>query len=303
MGTRRDFLHTAGAGTLGFMMPTLPDFNLKYNTKLDIGYTYITWGYGTEDLEPAMKGMSELGFNAFETFGRVIQDYEEKKDGIGPLLEKYDLPLKSAFCMANVLDKKVIREEGDKLVKWAKLCKKYGGDVMEFSASMNRKKVKGYRYADYKSTIITAFNEYAKRVTDVGITFAFHQHTDTPIELPDEVYSLMNSVNTEYVRFGPDIGQLKKGGGDPVQVLKDFISITEHIHLKDFDGGDYYLGYTPLGMGKVRIKEVLDVLENSDYKGMVMAELDYSKKMPRTPKEAAEISKNYLADFGYRFKS
>ena len=290
----------AGAGTLGLAMPNCLS---ALDTRLDIGYTYITWGYGTDELEPAMKGMSELGFKAFETFGRVIEEYENERGGIGPLIEKYQIPLKSAFCMANVLDTSAIKEEGDKLVRWAKLCKKYGGDVVEFSASGNRKDFPNFNYKDHKAVILKSFNEYAQRVTDEGITFAFHQHTNTPIELPDEVYWLMENVNTDYVRFGPDVGQLKKGGGDPVQILKDFISIVEHIHLKDYDGGDYYLGYAPLGMGEVRIKEVLDILEKSDYQGMVMGELDYSKKDPRSPEESAKISKEYLAKLGYEFRS
>lgn len=298
MKTRREFIRNSSLAAAGLM---LTNFREKYQPRLDIGYTFITWGYQTEDLEPAMKGMAELGFHGFETFGQVLESYENNLGGIGPLIEKYKLPLKSAFCNINVIDKNVMKEEGDKLIRWAKLCKKYGGDVIEFNAGGGRPK--GYKFSDHKTTIISAFNEYAKRVTDEGLTFAFHNHTGTPVETPEEVYGLMNNVDTRYVKFGPDVGQFKKGGGDPVKLMKDFISIVEHIHLKDYDGGQYYEGYAPLGMGEVRIKKILKMLEKSNFKGMVMGELDYSKTTPRPAIEAVRISKDYLAGLGYDFKS
>jgi len=35
----------------------------------------------------------------------------------------------------------------------------------------------------------------------------------------------MNAVDTKYLTFAPDVGQLKKGGADPVQVVKDFLPL------------------------------------------------------------------------------
>ena len=63
----------------------------------------------------------------------------------------------------------------------------------------------------------------------------------------------MEAVDTRYVKFGPDVGQLQKGGSDPVKVVKDFLPVVRHVHMKDFDGGEHYLGYCPLGQGKVDV--------------------------------------------------
>ena len=40
--------------------------------------------------------------------------------------------------------------------------------------------------------------------------------------------------------------------------------------MKDFDGGEHYLGYTPLGMGKVDIPGLCDLLESSGNDIMIM---------------------------------
>ena len=70
----------------------------------------------------------------------------------------------------------------------------------------------------------------------------------------------MQAVDTRYLKFGPDIGQLQKGGSDPVQVVKDFLPIIHHMHLKDYSGGDAFLGYR----GKVNIPAILDDRRKAD---------------------------------------
>jgi len=77
-----------------------------------------------------------------------------------------------------------------------------------------------YDFKASKNDIVSALNEICKAVDGAGITPALHQHTGTCIETRDEVYSVLESVDTRYVKFGPDVGQLAKGGVDPVKVSK-----------------------------------------------------------------------------------
>ena len=62
-----------------------------------------------------------------------------------------------------------------------------------------------------------------KALDDIGVVGALHQHTGTCVETRDETYAVMEAVDTRYVKFGPDVGQLQKGGSDPVKVVKDFL--------------------------------------------------------------------------------
>ena len=78
------------------------------------------------------------------------------------------------------------------------------------------------------------------------------------------------------MKFGPDVGQLQKGGSDPVKVVKDFLPVVRHVHMKDFDGGPHYLGYCPLGKGKVDVAGLAALLESSGNDLMIMCELDPS---------------------------
>ena len=92
-------------------------------------------------------------------------------------------------------------------------------------------------------------NDASKMLVDMGLTPALHQHTGTCIETRDEVYAVLNAVDTRYVKFGPDVGQLAKGGSDPVAVVKDFLPLIRHMHLKDYSGGRKLSGLLPSRAG------------------------------------------------------
>jgi inosose dehydratase len=148
-------------------------------------------------------------------------------------------------------------------------------------------------------------NEAAKAVSDQGITVVLHQHTGTCVESRDETYAVLDAVDTKYVKFGPDIGQLTKGGSDAVQVVKDYLPIVQHMHLKDYNGLDpHLLGYCPLGQGKVNIPAILDIMEGRKIHGMVMGELDNDPKnlSPTPPLDLVKTSKVYLETLGITFR-
>jgi inosose dehydratase len=123
------------------------------------------------------------------------------------------------------------------------------------------------------------------------------------VESREETYSVMEAVDPRVMKFGPDIGQLQKGGSDPVQVVKDFLPLVEHMHLKDYAGGANYLGYCPLGQGKVDIPAILSIMDGRQTAGLVMVELDSPPPEPVPAIETAKIAKAYLEKQGVAFRS
>ena len=95
----------------------------------------------------------------------------------------------------------------------------------------------------------------------------------------------------------------RRAASDPVKVVKDFLSVVRHVHLKDWDGGAHYEGYCPLGQGKVDVAGIVDLLDGSGNDLMIMAELDPTANMPLAPLEAARINKAMLQKLGYGFRS
>lgn len=299
--SRREFVKIAGVGASSLIFPSVALGEAA--RKADIGATFILWGYDADSLEPALSDMSKLGFHSFETFGNVIEEWENNRGGLKALVAKHGVPIISAFCSTDVLDPSKRKDEVRKLTRWCQLLKENGGKVIEYCPTGSRK---GYDYKEHKKNLVESMNEYAKVVTDQGLVCALHPHTGTPIETQEEVYFIMENLDTTYMKFGPDVGQLAKGGADAVKIVKDFMPLVEHVHLKDYIGGDNgYVGYAPLGEGKVDLKKILKMLEvrRGKMAGMIMFELDSDKKIktPLTEFQAAEVSHDYLEKLGYKF--
>lgn len=293
------------AGMAGAAALVAPGFAFEAAKKkhFKIGATFILWGYGSNALEPALQDIASLGYHSFETFGNVMDDYEKKPGGFKEVVQKYNVPIVSAFCTHDVLDPAKRPAEVEKLRRWSKILKANGGKVIEYCAGGSRR---GYDYKNYKKSLVDSMNEYGRVAQEEGLVCALHPHTGTPIETEEEIYFIMENVDTRYMKFGPDVGQIQKGGGDPVKIVKDFMPLIEHVHLKDFIGGDNgYLGYAPLGQGKVDMNQILTMLEKrkKDMAGMIMFELDYDNRVkpPYTPLEAAKISRDFLANMDYKF--
>jgi inosose dehydratase len=268
--------------------------------RLKIGHTGITWGFKPEDAAVAIHDVASIGYQGYETFGEVLVAWEAK-GGLKAVLDENRLPLISAYCNVNLTDPAKRADEIARAVLWAKLIKQSGGVTAVIGP--NGVKRSSYDFNASKGDIISALNEICKAVDGVGITPALHQHTGTCIETRDEVYSVLEAVDTRYVKFGPDVGQLAKGGVDPVKVVKDFLPLIRHVHLKDWNGGSHWAEYCPLGQGKVDVPAVLALLEQSPEMKIIMVELDPSKNPPYTPLETARISKEYLQKQGYTFRS
>jgi len=294
---RRTFTKALALGLAGTAMPTL---SAQKARRLEVGHTGITWGFNPADAEKAIADAASLGFHGYESFGNVLEAWEAK-GGLDKVLEAAKLPLRSAYCPVNLTDPAKRKADVETVVRWGQLIKKCGGSVAVIGP--NGVKRTEFTFADHKNDIVLALNDMAKALTDIGIVGALHPHTGTCIETRDETYAVMEAVDTRYVKFGPDVGQLQKGGADPVKVVKDFLPTVRHVHMKDFDGGPHYEGYCPLGQGKVDIAALCDLLEGSGNDLMIMCELDPSKGMPLSPLEAARIDMQTMQKLGYAFRT
>jgi inosose dehydratase len=271
--------------------------------RLKVGYTALVWSAtprAPENLEPALKDVSELGFHSFETFAEVLETWDTKGT-LADLIAKHKVPLKSGYQTLNLIDPAQKKDMLEMVVRRAKVIRKHGGTFMVLAPNSVRRNE--FKFAEHKDHIISSLTDYAKAVNDVGLATGLHQHTGTVIDSEEEVYTVMRGVDTRHCKFAPDVGQLQKGGSDAAKVVKDFASILVHMHLKDFVGGQYFAGYCPLGEGKVDLAGILDTMEKAKHPVNIMVELDPSPNAPTSPRQTAEISKAFLVKQGYKFQS
>jgi inosose dehydratase len=298
--SRRGFLTRTIAGAAA--TAAMPELLFAAKSRaIPIGYTGITWS--NSQVEDAISTVGKLGFYGFETFGDVLDQWESK-GGLEPVLRRNHVPLVSAYCTLNLTDASRRQETIEKAVRWAKLIKQNGGRI--FVLGPNSVPRNEYNFAEHKANIVSTLNEASKAVVDQGITPVLHQHTGTCVETRDETYATLDAIDHTTLKFGPDVGQLTKGGADAVKVVKDYLPLVQHMHLKDYNGEDPRLVYyCPLGRGKVDVPAILDLMAGRKISGMVMVELDNDPKNPSStpPSELAGESQAYLKKIGVKFRA
>jgi inosose dehydratase len=267
--------------------------------RLKVGQTSINWGFKVESVEPGLRDSARLGYWGYESYNDAVEPIEENP-GWGKLLEQYKIPMPSSYLNFNLTDPTVRKAQVEKAIRLGKILKTHG--VITAVIGPNGVNRTTYDFKAAKDDLVTTLNEVSKALTELGLVAALHQHTGTCVDTRDQVYAVFDAVDTRVVKFGPDVGQLQKSGTDPLLMLKDFQSLLRTIHLKDFVGERAWAGYCPLGMGKVDIPAVMDILEKADGLHWVMVELDGTPSAPIAPFECARISKEYLAKLGYTFR-
>jgi inosose dehydratase len=277
------------------------------NPRLSIGHTGITWA--DAEAEAGIRCIAELGFNNIEIFAWVLKSFHDQ--GRDKVCEQHHIPLISSYYSIDIVNPDLKDSETAKLSEWTDIVADMGGKFATFGGnSVNRR---NFVFEEHKNYIVDFVNEAAKIVDGKGLRLNFHPHTGTPVETEGEIVSFLDAVDTQYVGFAPDIGQIQKGGANPMRFIRDYLSILKLVHLKDYSGNvrfddegqeidtTGFACYTPLGQGVVDIKGILEYLEQSAYNGPVMVELDRGKDIPMTAEEAVKINKEFVESLGYCF--
>ena len=268
------------------------------------GHTGITWPFTPEGARQAMQDIGSLGYPGIELFGFVLDAYPGGIEAVRADLEANGLQLTGAYCSARLIDPATRTEDVAKMAGWAEKVRALGGDVIVVGANASTQPV--YSREDY-GQLCQTLNAIGERCAALGVKPCFHPHTGTPVETREQIDLVMTTIDPRLVFMAPDTGQIAKGGGDPVEVVRTYRELVRHVHLKDYvgatsivdAGGNFvdrtgYLDYVPLGEGVVDLQAIAHILEEGGYDGWWMVELDGTPQAPHTPREAAARSKRYL---------
>ncbi|MBO0701939.1 MAG: TIM barrel protein [Candidatus Dormibacteraeota bacterium] len=269
-----------------------------------IGHTGITWPFTPAGARQAMEELAPLGYQAVELFGFVLDAYPGGMEAVRADLARTGLTLAAAYCSAPLIDPSTHDADLASMGRWAGMVRELGGEVVVVGASRRKRPV--YEVQDYRYLSRT-LEEVGRRCRAEGVLACFHPHTGTPVETREEIDRVMSQVDPDLVFFAPDTGQIAKGGGDPLEVVRTYRERVRHVHLKDYVGGTTqldaggggvdrtgWLDYVPLGQGVVDLASIARLLEDAGYRGWWMVELDGTPEAPVPPREAAAASKQEL---------
>jgi len=135
--------------------------------------------------------------------------------------------------------------------------------------------------------LANTLNEIGRQTIALGIRLAPHPHIWGPLEREKDMRRVMELTDPKYVWMTADLGHLELGGGDAVQIVKDYFPRIAEIHLKDTYAK--YRGntetptqamhrtasvYHNLGGGGVDFPAVFKVLRERHFKGWAVFDVD-----------------------------
>lgn len=295
--TRRDFLAMLGAAGAGVALGAAA----QSRRRLKVGHTGITWGYAPPNAEQAVGDVASVGYHGFESFGSVLAWWErERPGGLKAVLDRHALPLRAAYCPLELTDPSKRAQSLANAALWGRLIRESGGTIAVMGP--NTVPRSSFAFARERAGIVAALNDHGRALADAGVTGALHPHSGSCVQTRDEVYAVMEAVDTRVVKLAPDVGELLAGGADPLPIVRDFLPVIHHAHLKDWDGGAAHEGFCPVGHGRVDMAAVVDTLERSPNELMLMVELNPPGKGAAADQLAtARASKEFLQTLGYSF--
>lgn len=150
--------------------------------------------------------------------------------------------------------------------------------IRVFSGSL----AEGIRYEEAKSWIIDGLKEACREAEGAGMTLCLENHGKLAGK-GVQVKELIDEVGSPALRSTFDTGNFLLVDEHPLQAFADLKGYIGHVHFKDFKeqpNGRYksigmrtYEG-VPAGEGDAGLPQILDLLEESGYKGAYVLEYE-----------------------------
>ncbi len=119
--------------------------------------------------------------------------------------------------------------------------------------------------------LVRNLNALARRAADRGIVTTFHPNSpEESIARTSEDYDvLLNGLDSRVIGWTPDVGHIVNGGMDPLETMKKYEQLINHVHYKDWDGNPEF---AVMGEGQVDFVAITTWLSNSGFQGWIVCE-------------------------------
>ena len=181
------------------------------------------------------------------------------------------------------------------------LAAQIGAPVMRICAGGRR--TRPATWAEHKRGLVQLLTPLLASAEQHGVVMAIENHIDL---LADEMLELMTTLDSPWLGVCFDTANNLRMFEHPVEVARKLAPYIKATHIKDVlpQRGDPKLFKTwpsvPLGQGLVELPEILDLLHQTRYSGLLAVEIDYLhpawRDGPRDEEQALRESLTYLRD-------
>ena len=119
--------------------------------------------------------------------------------------------------------------------------------------------------------LIANLNAVSRRAAEAGVTASFHPNSpESSTNRTEEDYRvILEGLNDSVTGWTPDVGHIINGGMDPLEKMKEYSNLINHVHYKDWDGSPEF---ALMGEGKIDFTSITQWLINQEYEGWIICE-------------------------------
>ena len=322
MLNRRDFIYSllafSGASSQLWAAATKSldpiDPNIRYGIT---GSLWGDWPNGnlrmSTDLQQIISDTARVGLQGIEPYARQLGDFVGKPLALKQMCEAAGISLIDVGDLppAQLSPKAWITTDGNaelitRMVSFARdFLAPCGCD--HWKTNMGARP-EGGPSDDQLKNLANTLNEIGRQTIAYGVRLAPHPHIWGPMERDHEIRRVMALTDPRYVWLTADTAHLTLGGGDALQIIRDYFPRIAEVHMKDTY--PRYRGntstptqaehskaslYHNLGAGGVDFPAIFKLLRDRNFKGWVVYDLD----APRPGDGTGTIEDNLAVNINY----
>lgn len=320
MLTRREFISSllALSASAAFKPLDPVDPNIRYGIT---GALWGDWPNGalrmSNDMQQIIATTARFGLQGIEPYARQVVDYLQKPLALKQMCEAAGISLIDVGDLpptqlnAKAYPEAWISKDGN-----AELIARMVSFARDFLAPCgcdHWKTNMGARPAggptdDQLKYLANTLNEIGRQTIAFGVRLAPHPHIWGPMEREHEIRRVMALTDPRYVWLTADTAHLTLGGGDAVEIIRDYFPRIAEVHLKDTYARYRGNASTPtqaehakaslyhnLGAGGVDFPALFKLLRSRKFKGWVVYDLD----APRPNDGTGSIEHNLAVNINY----
>lgn len=122
-----------------------------------------------------------------------------------------------------------------------------------------------------RQRLVKHVNAVSARAVERGVACSFHPNSPpSSINRTAEDYDvILNGLDAQVTGWTPDVGHIINGGMDPLETMKKWQSLINHVHYKDWDGNPEF---ALMGEGQVNFVGITQWLKDWNYGGWIICE-------------------------------
>lgn len=288
---------------------------MEKNTMHTIGFALLpfepgAWHGGVDDLAAIRRGFDtakEAGFDVVEGVGRLSvgldmarrspdvvdggwagppiirtdTDFLHRYGRLVALSQEFELPLTTIYGGAEFINPRTQEAELDAAHVIARIFSSAGIKYFCMSPPARRPG----RVREDIAAMAAVLSRLGTEMRDLGVQLMFHPHAANMVEQPEEIEEFFSLADEDAVGFLLDTAHIASTGADPVQMIRDYAGRIRYVHFKDIEAmsgidltkdGAYRKAFRDVGDGTIDFAGALAALDDTEFEGPIIAELDIS---------------------------